>query len=218
MSLLNGRGWRNPRDHSPTWLMTGDVRPRELRSLITATQSGADMGLRTKLSLLPSFSHPRASQSGRKQDLEVVREGYWNSVSTLLRNSTDTSVPLQSSYSVGIHVIWGFPGGSEVKASAYNVRNLGSIPGWGRSPGEENGNPLQYSCLENPMDGGAWWATVHGVTKSRHDRATSVQFMSFCSNLFHDCLWPCTRSCLEYWASAPILAHLNPILVFGEYL
>ena len=41
-----------------------------------------------------------------------------------------------------------------------------SIPEWGRSPGEGNGNPLQYSCLENPMDGGVWWATVHGVTKS----------------------------------------------------
>ena len=61
----------------------------------------------------------------------------------------------------------GFPGGSEVKASASNTGDLGSIPGSGRSPGEGNGNPLQYSCLENPMDGGAWWATVHGVTKSR---------------------------------------------------
>ena len=51
--------------------------------------------------------------------------------------------------------------------SASNVGDLGSIPGWGRSPGEGNGNPLQYSCLENPMDGGAWWATVHGVAKSQ---------------------------------------------------
>ena len=59
-----------------------------------------------------------------------------------------------------------FPGGSEVKASAYNVGDLGSIPASGRCPGEGNGNPLQYSCLENPMDGGAWWATVHGVPKS----------------------------------------------------
>ena len=53
----------------------------------------------------------------------------------------------------------GFPGGAEVKASACNVGDLGSIPGSGRSPEEGNGNPLQYSCLENPMDGGAWWAT-----------------------------------------------------------
>ena len=60
----------------------------------------------------------------------------------------------------------GIPGGPEVKASACNVGDLGSIPGSGRSSGEGNGNPLQYSCLENPMDQGAWWATVHGVAKS----------------------------------------------------
>ena len=60
----------------------------------------------------------------------------------------------------------GFPGGSEVKASAWNAGDLGSISGSGISPGEGNGNPLQYSCLENPVDRGAWWATVHGVTNS----------------------------------------------------
>ena len=64
---------------------------------------------------------------------------------------------------------WGFPGGAEVKASACNVGDLGSIPGSGRSPGEGNGNPLQYSCLENPMDGGTWWATVHGSQRVGHD-------------------------------------------------
>ena len=58
-------------------------------------------------------------------------------------------------------------GGSEVKASACNVGDMGSIPGLGRSTGEGNVNPLQYSCLENPMDRGAWWATVHGVAKSQ---------------------------------------------------
>ena len=61
----------------------------------------------------------------------------------------------------------GFPGGSEGKVSAYNAGDPGSIPGSGRSPGEGNDDPLQYSCLENPMDGGAWGATVHGVAKSR---------------------------------------------------
>ena len=59
-----------------------------------------------------------------------------------------------------------FPGGSDGKESACNVGDLGSIPGSGRFPGEGNGNPLQYSCLENSMDRGAWWATVHGVAKS----------------------------------------------------
>ena len=53
------------------------------------------------------------------------------------------------------------------KASACDAGDLGSIPGLGRSPGEGNGNPLQYSCLENPMDGGAWWAIVHGVATSQ---------------------------------------------------
>ena len=60
----------------------------------------------------------------------------------------------------------GFLGGSDGKASACNAGGLGSIPGSGKSPGEGNGNPLQYSCLENSMDGGAWRATVHGVAKS----------------------------------------------------
>ena len=60
----------------------------------------------------------------------------------------------------------GFPGGSEVKASARNAGDLGSIPGSERSPGQGSGNPLQYSLPGNPMDGGAWQATVHGVAKS----------------------------------------------------
>ena len=58
-------------------------------------------------------------------------------------------------------IYMGFPGGARGKESAYNAGDLGSIPG------EGNGNPLQYSCLGNPMDRGAWWATVHGVAKSR---------------------------------------------------
>ena len=61
----------------------------------------------------------------------------------------------------------GFPGGSKDKASACSAGDPGSIPGLGRSPGEGNGNPLQYSCLENHMDRGAWRATVHGVEKSQ---------------------------------------------------
>ena len=61
----------------------------------------------------------------------------------------------------------GFPGGSDGKESACNVGDLGSIPGSGRSPGEGNGYALQYSCLENPMDREAWWATVHGVAKNQ---------------------------------------------------
>ena len=68
------------------------------------------------------------------------------------------------------------PSGAEGKASACNVGDLGSIPGLGRSSGEGNGNPLQYSYLENPMDGGAWWATVHGLQRVGHDWATWRSF------------------------------------------
>jgi len=60
-----------------------------------------------------------------------------------------------------------FPGGSDGKASAYNVGDPSLIPVSGRSPGEGNNNPLQYSCLENPMDRGVWLAVVHGITKSQ---------------------------------------------------
>ena len=63
----------------------------------------------------------------------------------------------------------GFPGGTVAKnlpIKAGDVKDMGLIPGSGRSPGEGNGNPLQYSCLENSKDRGAWWAIVHGITKS----------------------------------------------------
>ena len=70
------------------------------------------------------------------------------------------------------------PDGSDGKASACNAGELGSIPGSGRSPGEENGNPLQYSCLENCMDGGAWWATIHWVAKSQ-TRLSDFTFFHF---------------------------------------
>ena len=61
----------------------------------------------------------------------------------------------------------GFPGESDGKRFAYSVGDVGSIPVSRRSPGDGNGNPFQDSCLENPMDRGAWWATVHGVAKNQ---------------------------------------------------
>ena len=74
--------------------------------------------------------------------------------------------------SIFLNYLQGFPGGSPVKnlpamqETTYNAGDTGSIPGLGRSPGEGSDNPLQYSCLGNPEDRGAWWATVHGVAES----------------------------------------------------
>ena len=64
-----------------------------------------------------------------------------------------------------VQVYVGFPGGTMVKNPPAHARESSSGPGLGRSPGEGNGNPLQYSCLGNPMDRGPWWPTVHGVTE-----------------------------------------------------
>ena len=66
----------------------------------------------------------------------------------------------------------GFPGSSEVKNPPANAGGVGLIPGPGRSPGKRNGNPLQYSCLENAMDRGGWQTTVHGVARVRQDVVT----------------------------------------------
>ena len=71
-------------------------------------------------------------------------------------------------------VPWGFTNGSVVKKLPGNAGGAGLIPGSGRTPGEGNGNPLQYSCLENPMDKGAWWATLHRVAKSQIGLSTHV--------------------------------------------
>ena len=77
------------------------------------------------------------------------------------------------------HCSLSFPGSSEGKASPCNTGDLDSIPGSGRSPGEGNGNSLQYSCLENPMDGGAWWAAVHRVAESWTQLVTSLSLFTF---------------------------------------
>ena len=78
-------------------------------------------------------------------------------------------------YLRGNTLIWGFQGGSVVKNPPDNARDPGSIPESGRSPEVGNGNQFQYSFLENSMDWEAWWATVHGVTKSQNDLATKQQ-------------------------------------------
>ena len=93
-----------------------------------------------------------------------------------------------------------FPGGSEVKASACNTGDPGSIPGLGRSLGEGNGNLLQYSCLENPMDRGAWSATVHGFAKSRTRLSDFTSLHAHCSTgggYGNPLLYPCIENPMD---------------------
>ena len=106
----------------------------------------------------------------------------------------------------------GFPGGSVSKESTRNMGDLGFIPGLGRSPGVGNGNPFQYSCLENSMDRGAWWAAVHGLAQSRKDCVTNFHFhvingfkannkflIYFLINVFFMCSWR------RKWQPTPVL-------------
>ena len=94
----------------------------------------------------------------------------------------------------------GFPDSSVGKESTYNAGDPCSIPGSGRSPGEGNGNPLQYSGLENPMDRGAWWATVHGVAKSQTELSNVHFHFENLSNLCHKLLCVClyTTLCITH--------------------
>ena len=98
-----------------------------------------------------------------------------------------------------LFVSWDFPSGSDSKASAYNVGDLGSIPGSGRSPGEGNGSPLQYSCLENPMDRGTWWATVHGVAQSQTQLSDFTFVYGVRHKIYHCYHFKCT---IQYIHSA----------------
>ena len=99
----------------------------------------------------------------------------------------------------------GFPGGSEVKASACNAGDLGSIPGSGRSPGEGNSNPLQYSCLGKPMDRGVWWATVNGWVLVTQSCPTLCTLWT----ISHQAPLSMGFSRQEYWSGLPCLSPGN---------
>ena len=95
----------------------------------------------------------------------------------------------------------GFPGGSDGKESACNVGDLGLIPGSGRSPGEGYGKPLHYSCLENSMDRGTWWATVHQVAKSQTGLSTHTYSIIYVYSIvqYDMCVCVCVCVCITIW-------------------
>ena len=98
----------------------------------------------------------------------------------------------------------GCPGGSDGKESACNAGDLSSVPGLGRSSGEGNGNPLQYSCLENSTDRGAWPATVNGVQRVGHDWATNTHIHNEGQS---QCQWASSARC-------PFYQHVKTIHIF----
>ena len=88
----------------------------------------------------------------------------------------------------------GFPGGSVVKDLPAGAGDMGLIPGWGRSPGGRNGSPLQYACLENPVDRGVWQATAHGVTKSQTRLSAHTQtLLTSPARVNYSSPWPCKQ-------------------------
>ena len=97
------------------------------------------------------------------QAMEFSRQGYWSGLPFPSQGLNESPKVLQAQ---NVLLGWGFPHSPVGKESACSSGHLGLIPGLGRSPGERTGNPLQYPCLENPMDSGAWQATVNGVAKS----------------------------------------------------
>jgi len=122
------------------------------------------------MSLIPGSGRPPGE--GNDNPLQysclenLMGRGAWRLQSMGSQRAGHDLVTKQQQLALAYLPFKGFPGGSVGKEFACNVGDLGSIPGSGRSPAERNGNPLQYSCLENSKDRGAWWATVHGVTKS----------------------------------------------------
>ena len=126
---------------------------------------------------------------------------------------------LKHFFSLKDNWFWGFPGDSDNKESSCNVRDLSLISGWGRSPGEGNVCPLKDSCLENSMDRGTWWATVHGVHKDSAmiERLTLQQqsHNCFCTHFF--CCVYITSPWLIYFITEFFISKsLSPISLYAS--
>ena len=170
--------------HSSTlaWKIPWTEEPARLQSM-GSLRVGHDWA--TSLSLFTSCIGEGNGNPLQCSCLENPRDGgaWWAAIYGVAQSWT------RLKWLSSISTTLGFPGGSEVKASAWNARDPGSIPGLGRSPGEGNSAPLQYSCLENPMDGGVWWAAAHRVTKSQ----TQLSGFTFFLSVPHWWTWSTTK-------------------------
>ena len=104
------------------------------------------------------------------------------------------------------YLIWKY-----IPESACNAGYLGSIPRLGRSPGEGKGNPLQYSCLENPIDRGTWWATIHGVARRGHNVVTKAPYFIWLFLLFTLCAFSAPGACS--WTQYTVLPCVFTLLL-----
>ena len=138
------------------------------------------MGLFSLLFCFASFHYSGSQPWGPLHGESMSLPGESSNLAAVLRISRHIKSRLTSKVLLG-----DFPGGSDGEESTCNAGDLGSISGSGRSPGKENRYPLQYSCLENSMDRGAWWATVHEVAKSR----TQLSNLAWTLVLFWGCFW-----------------------------
>ena len=127
-----------------------------------------------------------------------------------LKENMFTSIFFQPFY-LFVSCLWALSGGSVIKNFPASERDMGSITGWGRSRGEGNGNPFQYSCLGNHMDRGTWWATVHGVTKCQ------TWFITTNNSLLFMWVWICISICVCVCAVVCIfIFHIKTSLKSGN--
>ena len=114
----------------------------------------------------------------KRNNLLGVQRGYTDALHKMGTTANNGALPLKTVLNFFFNV-WGFPRGSVGKESACNAGAPSAVPGSGRSPGEENGNPLQYSCLENSMDRGVGQATIHGNHRGGRDCVTNFHFQGY---------------------------------------
>ena len=151
----------------------------EKTKMLGKIEDGSRRG-QQRMSQLDGITDSIDMSLNKLQELAMDRKAWHTAVHWVTKSWTQLSEWTElTELKVLLLVAWGFPDGLVVKNPHASSRDADSIPGSGRSPGEVKGNPLQYPCLGNPMNRGAWWATVQGVARVRHKIATKRQLVAW---------------------------------------